>query len=489
MFAEIHIERGRIRAVLPCTIGTIVRTETDSYEFPGCHVSPGFVDSHAHVVGLGERLSAVSLHDALSLEDCLTRITSSISDGTSWLRAMGWNQERWSSKQLPSRDDLDRCSSVIPIVAMRVDGHAMWLNAAALRAAGLDPAGHSGILVDDAMRPVWSAMPASTREEVREQILRATNEWVQHGVTEIHDMDVAPVWLESFRELAESGHLPVRIQSFVRGQHREWIESGLLPAGGELHRIAGVKLFADGALGSRGAYLRSPYADDDTTQGIELLSVETLISRMREIVDAGWPSIAVHAIGDAAVRNVLDAYELVRELPDGRDTILRIEHAQHVHPDDVHRFARLGVIACVQSTHCCSDATMAEKRLGADRLSWSYRWKTLIDAGVTMTGGSDAPIETSSVLDGLHAFVHRTPYGLSTPWMPSERITSQQAVDAYTSLAHHAAGMEYRRGALRVGFDADLVVTSHDVCERSDSMYDNIRIQATFTAGRLRYSA
>ena len=489
MFAEIHIERGRIRAVLPCTIGTIVRTETDSYEFPGCHVSPGFVDSHAHVVGLGERLSAVSLHDAVSLEDCLSRITSSITDGTSWVRAMGWNQERWSSNQWPSRDDLDRCSSVIPIVAMRVDGHAMWVNTAALRAAGIEPTGRTGLLIDDAMRPVWSALPAFSREEVREQILRATNEWVQHGVTEIHDMDVAPEWLEPFRELAESGHLPVRIQSFVRGQDREWIEAGLLPAGGELHRIAGVKLFADGALGSRGAYLRSPYSDDTATHGIELLPVDVMTSRMREIVDAGWPCIAVHAIGDAAVRNVLDAYDVIRGLPDGRDAILRIEHAQHVHPDDVERFARLGVIACVQSTHCCSDAIMAEKRLGADRLPWSYRWKTLLDAGITMTGGSDAPIESSSVLDGLRAFVHRTPYGKPSSWMPAERITSQQAVDAYTSIAHHAAGMEYRRGALRVGFDADLVITSHDVCEHSDRIGDDIRIQATFTAGRLRYSA
>ncbi len=489
MFAEIHIERGRIRAVLPCLTGTIVRTETDSFEFPGCHVSPGFVDSHAHVVGLGERLAAVSLHDAPSLEDCLSRLSGSITSETTWLRAMGWNQERWSSRDWPSREDLDRCSSVIPIIAMRVDGHAMWVNTAALKAAGLDPTSQSGILIDDAMRPVWSAMPASSREEVREQILRATNVWVQHGVTEIHDMDVLPEWLECFRELAESGHLPVRIQSFVRGQDREWIEAGLLPAGGELHRIAGVKLFADGALGSRGAYLRSQYSDNVTTQGIELLSVDMLTSRMREIVDAGWSCIAVHAIGDAAVRNVLDAYDVVRGLPDGRDLILRIEHAQHVHPDDVDRCRRLGVIACVQSTHCCSDAMMAEVRLGAERLPWAYRWKTLIDAGITMTGGSDAPIESPSVIEGLRAFVHRTPYGMSSSWMPAERITSQQAVDAYTAIAHHAAGMEYRRGALHVGFDADLVVTSHDVCEYSDHIGNDISIQATFTAGRLRYSA
>ena len=487
MFAEVHIERGRIRAVLPCAVGTIIRTETDSYEFPGCHVIPGFVDSHAHVVGLGERLTSISLHDAESIDECVVRLQNGLSTGSSWIRAMGWNHELWSDPTWPTREALDACSNTVPIVAMRVDGHAMWVNTPALVAAGLDPSQHSGILIDDEMQPVWASLPPSTAGEVREAILRATSLWAQNGVTEVHDMDVAPEWLESFRELAESGHLPVRIQSFVRGQHREWSDAGLLPAGGELHRIAGVKLFADGALGSRGAYLRTPYADDSTTCGLELLTVEELTTRMVEIVDAGWPCIAVHAIGDAAVRNVLDAYTLIRSRPDGADCILRLEHAQHVAPEDVARIAQLRVVACVQATHCISDATMATKRLGPERLPWSYRWRSLLEAGVVITGGSDAPIERPSVIDGLRAFVHRSPSGYDDPWYTSERITSADALAAYTAEAHRASGMEYRRGRVDVGFDADLVVVSHDLTALAESIPDDVRIQATFTAGKLRH--
>lgn len=488
MFAEIHIERGRIRAILPCTIGTIIRTETDSYEFPGCHVLPGFVDSHAHVVGYGERLVSVSLHDAASTDDCVQRIGAATTSPDAWVRAMGWNHELWTIKSWPTRESLDACSQTAPIVAMRVDGHAMWVNSAALRAAGIDPTGHSGILIDDAMKPVWAAMPQHTPEELRQYILAATNAWAQQGVTEVHDMDVAPEWLESFRELAESGHLPVRIQSFVRGQDREWITEGLLPAGGELHRIAGVKLFGDGALGSRGAFLRTPYADQTDSVGIELLTVDELTTRMREIVDAGWPCIGVHAIGDAAVRNVLDAYAAVRAIDGGTNMILRIEHAQHVAPVDVERFAKIGVIACVQASHCISDATMAEKRLGTERLPWSYRWRSLLNANVIVTGGSDAPIEPPSVCDGLRAFVHRVPADHGDSWYPSERINTSEAVRAYTADAHRASGMEYRRGKLEVGYDADIVVVSHDLMEHSDRIADDVAVMATFTAGKLRYA-
>lgn len=488
MFAELHIERGRIRAILPCTVGTIIRTETDTYDFPGCHVLPGFVDSHAHIVGLGERLSVVSLHAASSADECARIIADSLGESSEWIHAMGWNHERWGVAELPRREILDRVSTTAPIVAMRVDGHAMWVNSAALRRAGIDPLGHSGILIDDAMRRVWDIRPDTSPEILRQQILAATSQWVRHGVTEIHDMDVAPGWLETFRQLAESGELPVRIQSFVSGHQREWQRDGVLPAGGELHRIAGVKMFADGALGSRGALLRSPYADAPDQMGVELLSVPEMVERMTEIIDAGWQSIAVHAIGDAAVRNVLDAYTAVRAMPDGADVILRIEHSQHVAPEDVDRFAHLNVLACVQSTHCISDAQMAEKRLGADRLPWSYRWRSLIDAGVVVTGGSDAPIESAAVLDGIRAFVERVPHGQTDPWHASECISIAEAVDAYTARAHRASGMEYRRGRINVGYDADLVVISHDLTGPMRQIPDDVSIRATFTAGRLRFS-
>jgi predicted amidohydrolase YtcJ len=168
--------------------------------------------------------------------------------------------------------------------------------------------------------------------------------------------------------------------------------------------------------------------------------------------------------------------------------ILRIEHAQHVTPEDVKRFAELNVLACVQSSHCLSDATMAEKRLGAERLSWSYRWRSLLSAGVTLTGGSDAPIEPPSVLESLRAFVDRVPLGHTVAWCSAERITTTEAIDAYTATAHCASGMEYRRGRIEVGYDADLVVVSHDIAADEQRMPEDVTVQATFTAGRLRYA-
>ncbi|MDZ4746090.1 MAG: amidohydrolase family protein [bacterium] len=487
MYAEIHVERGRIRAVLPCTTGSIIRTETDSFEYPGSHVLPGFVDNHAHIVGLGARLTSVSLHDATSLEECLARIAAApVHDGR-WIRAMGWNQEHWTQQEYPLNTALDAIHADVPVVATRVDGHAMWLNSAAQRASGLDV--RDEVLVDAEMDPVWNAMPSASDEELRVNIVAACNACLAVGITEVHDMDVHPLWLEPMRALAEAGALPIRLQSFVRAQHNEWHETGTLPMGGEFLRICGVKMYADGALGSHGAFLLSPYADRPSTDGICMLTTSEMISRARLALDAGWWSIATHAIGDAAVRNVLDAYEEVRSWSDGRDVLLRIEHAQHVHPDDVKRFAELNVMACVQPTHCLSDADMAERRLGDERLPWAYRWRSLLDAGVTLGAGSDFPIEPPSPLDGIDAFVRRVPRGHVSSWQDGECITRDEAIEAFTRAAHVTAEMDFRRGQLVAGMDADLVILDRDIYTCPDDEIRSATIMATFVAGRRRYTA
>ncbi|MCX6140082.1 MAG: amidohydrolase [Candidatus Kapabacteria bacterium] len=489
MFAELHVERGRLRAILPCSIGTIIRTETDTYEYPGCHVLPGFVDNHAHIVGLGERLLVVSLHHAISEDDCVEKLRMAGPQPNGWIRAMGWNQEQWPNAQWPSIARLDAAFPTTPVSASRVDGHAMWVNSAALKAAGIDAHGHSGLLIDDDMAPVFAAIPPRTNDDLRSMILAATSLCASMGITEIHDMDVAEPWLDPFRELAEQGALPVRVQSFVRAHSDEWRIAGQLPAIGEFVRLAGVKYYADGALGSRGALLRAPYHDDVSTSGLELLSVEEMFRKANEAIEAGWPCIAIHAIGDAAVRNVLDAYELIRSTPNGADVILRIEHAQHVHPDDVQRMARLGVIACVQPSHCMSDAAMAERRLGPERLSWAYRWRSLLDAGVHLGAGSDFPIESPDVLAGIAAFIKRTPTGSMDAWQGQECITTKEAILAYTLWAHRTTGMDYRRGRLEVGYDADVVVLDRDLETSTADEIASTTVMATFVAGKRRYTS
>ena len=486
MFAEIHVERGRIRAVLPCLTGTVIRTETDTFNYPGCHVYPGLVDNHAHIVLLGEQLTFIDLSSVDGVAQLLHAIaTASPIDG--WLRATGWNEEFWTDRRLPSRSELDAITGDVPLLAMRVDSHSALVNTAALVRAGIDPATAPELLIDDDLEPVWAALPAPSQETLRQMIERATAECARHGLTEIHDLHVFEPWLEVFRMMAESGRLPVRVQSFVAGQTRQWQDLGQLPAGGELLRVCGVKLFADGALGSRGALLSAPYSDDASTQGRCLLSATEMTEMITEIVQAGWPCVAIHAIGDEAVHNVIDAYEAVRALPEASDVIFRLEHAQIVRDEDVPRLARSRIMACVQPTHCISDASMAERRLGAERIDWSYRWHSLIDAGVHIGAGSDFPIESPDPLAGIAAFVERVPRGHHQAWQAHERITRAEALEAFTYGAHVTSGMEYRRGRIDVGYDADLTILDVDLLDESANANSSDHVMATFVAGLRRF--
>jgi predicted amidohydrolase YtcJ len=438
-------------------------------------------------MGLGEFVSNTRLDAATSQADAV-RMLREAEPRDGWVRGRGWNHELWSDTSLPSRATLDEAFPNVPVYATRIDGHCAWVNRIALEQAGIDPSGHNGLLIDDDMLPVMNVMPEYSDETIREFIIRAATICSEHGITEVHDMDVSEAAARITRELAESGKLPIRVQSFVRGQNGEWLEHGLLPAGGEFHRMAGVKLFADGALGSRGALLSAPYTDDINNLGIEVISVEHMLTQCNSALDAGWQAIAIHAIGDQAVTNVIDTYEALRKRDDASEVILRIEHAQHVRPEDVERMKKLNIVACVQPTHCISDAVMAEKRLGQQRLPWSYRWRSFLDAGVHIGAGSDFPIEDPSVLAGIDAFVRRIPRGMQAPWQEHECISHQEALYAFTEGAHRTVGMDYRRGKLEVGFDADFTIIDCDLrsCKSEEILGSNIL--ATFTAGVCRYS-
>ncbi len=480
---ELHIERGRIKAVLPCVTGVVIRTDTETFTFPGCTVLPGFVDAHVHLVGVGRRLALPSLHSATSKDQCL-HILSAAEPTDGWIQAMGWNQEQWLDASEPTVSDLDQLFPTIPVVCSRIDGHALWVNSTALKIAGIPQC--SGVLVDNAAAPVWAVLPTPSDEALRQYIHAAADAFLSAGFTEVHDMDVSSRILGVMREMAEQGALPIRVQSFVSAQENNWLTDGVLPAGGEMQRTFGVKMYADGSLGSRGAALLEPYLDADTS-GFLLLDSESIAQRCAAAIEAGWWSIAVHAIGDRAVREVLDAFSNVRRMPGGSDVLLRIEHAQHVHPSDVPRFAQWNVIASVQSTHAVSDAFMAEHRLGIERLKWAYRWKSLLEAGVHIIAGSDAPIEPVSAIRTLTSFVNRIPLGMSRPWQPQEAITIGQALKASTEWAHAAADVLYRRGSLAVGMDADLVIVDRNPEHIAAEELSEMSVVATFTAGIIRY--
>lgn len=497
---ELIIVRGKIAAIEHRTGYVAIRSGSRRTEFPGGWAFPGLVDAHAHVVGLGLVAREGYLRDANSKEECIERIIARGPNRGEWIVARGWNQERWEPPCFPTRFDLDSVFPNTPVALTRVDGHALWVNSSALQRAGItattsDPEGGAilrdesctptGILIDAAMELVLRYIPALTLEDVERAVIEATSAASRVGLTEIHDMDVFPVDLPMFTHLAEEGKLPCRILSWVRGQHFEWHSAGVLPTSGEFHRVVGIKLFADGALGSRGAALLEPYTDEPTTNGIMLLSVEEITERIERALDNGFSSVAVHAIGDRAVRTVLDAFEQVQARYPALDNVrLRIEHSQVVHPDDLPRYVHTGAIASVQPIHCTSDAAMAERRLGR-RTATAYRWRSFLQHGVLLCAGSDFPVESHNPLKGIDAFCRRVPIASDRPWHAQERLSQTEAIEAYTINAHRAADMSYRRGWLDVGMDADITILDRNIEACSVEEILQARTLATVVGGTL----
>lgn len=497
----ITAERGRITSYIPHNGGITIITERDTHHYPNGWLYPGFTDTHAHIFGLGARLNGIALYHCKSAEECIDILLSASPTNDSWYVGMGWNQELWNIPEFPNKKILDKYFPNNPVYLSRADGHAAWVNSAALAIANIhsyptNPHGGSisidedgnptGILIDNAMDLVKKYIPSFSDAEIQKRILSATKQCAAWGLTEVHDMDVHPRYLPFFREMAEAGTLPIRVISYVSAQNDEWDTENLLPAVGEFLQVAGIKFYADGALGSRGAAVLEQYSDAQT-HGLFLIDAETLYQKAKSGLDSGW-QIATHAIGDAANRMVLDVYEQLRnEGYKKEDYILRIEHAQIVHPSDYARFNSLGVFAAVQPIHCISDATMAEQRL-AERCSYSYPYNSLLKNGTIIGGGSDFPIESGNSIVGLDAFIRRIPFNGTDSWQSHEKISRREALRAYTTHAHYLSGNEYRRGLLDTKFDADFTVLDTNILECAEETIADAQILATYTAGVRRFS-
>ncbi|HET9234894.1 MAG TPA: amidohydrolase, partial [Candidatus Eisenbacteria bacterium] len=415
------VENGRIGAV-----GS--RADTDlpgavRIDLQGAFVCPGFVDAHAHVLGYGRRRTRVDLTGARSLEEATERVRGYV--GTrreqardTWVRGRGWDQNDWPKQVFPTREDLDRVTSDLPIVLTRVDGHAYWVNTRALSLAGItreskDPPGGkivrdtegqpSGILVDNAMDLVATVIPHETDAENREAIAKAAELLARAGLTGVHDMGMSAREAATYRELAQQDSLRLRIYGAILaddpelarviapGPDMDWI--------GGTFRLGMVKFFMDGALGSRGAALLAPYSDDPGNTGLLRLGPDSLQAVMRSVLETGF-QCAVHAIGDRGNRLALEAWAKERSRYTGRAVPeappssigkvparippFRLEHAQVLHLEDLHRLHALGVLASMQPTHCTSDMPWAPDRLGTERLRGAYAWRSIIDTGVVL---------------------------------------------------------------------------------------------------------
>jgi predicted amidohydrolase YtcJ len=452
------------------------------FDGKGRTLIPGLIDAHGHVMDLGLGALQLDLSDTHSLAEAQAKIAAYARANPlpRWIVGRGWNQEVWGLGRFPTAADLDAVVSDRPVWLERVDGHAGWANSAALREAKIDgrtpspPGGRvetaagrpTGILVDAAKALVEKIVPPPL-PLVRDQAFeRAQQILLGYGVTATADMGTSPEdWLV-MRRAGDDGRLRVRIISYGLG-----VESALAVAGtgptpwlyGDRLRMVGVKLYADGALGSRGAWLKQPYKDAPGQRGLPFHSDAEIRNLMSRAAMDHF-QVAVHAIGDAANAQILGAIEELSDTYKG-DRRWRIEHAQIVDPVDLPLFARHGTVASMQPTHETSDWRMAEARMGMERLGGSYAWKAMLANGVPLAFGSDFPVESPNPFPGIAAAISREDARGQPPggWMPEQRLTLEQALAAFTRGAAYAGFAEDRLGSLDKGRYADFIFIDRDI--------------------------
>ena len=476
------VVRGRIMAVgSDADIRQLVGPRTRVIELSGRGVTPGLVDSHAHLLGLGTALDSVDLRGAKSAKEAADRAAAAARDRPAgeWVTGRGWDQNLWQPQVFPTRSPLDDRVPEHPVALRRVDGHALWANTRALELSGVDkdtpePAGGkierdaagrpTGVLVDAAMDLVESHIPEAPTAVKRRRILAASRRALAAGITGVHEMGIGLDTADLYRTLADEGRLPIRIYAFLSGSPKLVDRLGDMVIevdrdGTEMFIARAVKLFSDGALGSRGAALIEPYSDDPDNRGLWITSAEDLKKAAVIAAKSGW-QLGIHAIGDAANRAVLDAYAAARAVDSEADLRFRVEHAQVLSPADIPRFSELGVIASMQPTHCTSDMPWAGDRLGPERLDGAYAWRSLLDAGAHIAAGSDFPVEEVSPLLGIYAATTRQDAGGKPAggWNPREKMTLEEAVRAFTVESAYASFAEASRGKLRRGYVADITV-------------------------------
>jgi predicted amidohydrolase YtcJ len=478
-------------------------------DLDGRTVIPGMIDSHAHLSGLGSSLRTVDLVGTTSYEEIIARVTQRAKETPAghWIVGRGWDQNDWADTRFPTHEALSRAVPNHPVYLERVDGHAALVNATAMRLANVTAATQdtrggklertadgtpTGVLIDDAMGSVEGKIPPPSDEELRAATRAAIAEVNKWGLTSVHDAGVGTREVALYEELARSGDYPLRhyimVQPddaslatfFARGPQR-----GL--HGGKIW-IASIKAYADGALGSRGAALLEPYADDPKATGLVRVAPERLADVATRALKNGF-QLNTHAIGDRANRLVLDAYQQALTAVPSGDHRFRIEHAQIIHSEDIPRFSQLGVVPAMQSSHQTSDMYWAGNRLGQGRLLGSYAWRSLLNTGVVIPNGSDFPVEMVNPLISFHAAFSRQdaknwPVG---GWIPQEAMTREEALKSMTIWAAWAGFMEKEVGSLEAGKLADFVILDQDIMQVPAELVLKTRVMATFVGGKLAY--
>ncbi|WP_201315758.1 amidohydrolase [Dyella sp. EPa41] len=477
----------------------------------GATVIPGLIDAHGHMLGLGMTHIQVDLVGASSKQEILDRLKAGVAKlpKDAWLVGRGWDQNRWAGKQFPTAKDLDAAFPDRPVYLERIDGHAVWVNSAAMKHAtkALDgdwqPQGGrivregkkaTGVLVDGAVGLVAEAIPPLSHEQTRDAYKAAFADAVAVGLTGVHDPGVNLDDFKVLQELAAAGEIPLRLYEMANGNHAalDWLctQGGRwTDASGRL-QMRTVKLYMDGALGSRGAALLADYADDHGNRGILVTSPDAYRSAVEKAYQC-HVQVATHAIGDRGNRMVLDTYQSVLGDHADSDHRWRVEHAQILALDDIPRFAKLRLIASMQPTHATSDMPWAEQRLGAERLKGAYAWQRFIHEKVPLAFGSDFPVEHVNPMLGLYAAVTRQDLDGQPPggWLPDQRVSRIQALAGFTRGAAYAAFMENEVGTLKAGMRADFVILDGDLMTVPPRQIADLKPLSTWVDGKAVYRA
>jgi hypothetical protein len=475
----------------------------------GQTVIPGMVDAHGHLFELGMSLRNIDLNDTRSFDQVVARVAARLKNApaNTWIAGRGWDQNKWGDTRFPTHEALSRVSPNNPVVLGRVDGHAILANAAAMRAAGVTaatqpPAGGriehdsngepTGVFVDNAMSLVDRVIPPPSHDDMRSATLAAVAEANRYGLVGIHDPGEPRDVIDLFEELARAGSFNLRAYIMISddsGAIDHYFQRGPQSALYDGHIwIRSIKLYADGALGSRGAALLDPYADDPANRGLLKSTPEHLRAVSIQALQHGF-QVATHAIGDRGNRVALDAYASALQAVPTVDHRFRIEHVQILDHADVPRFAQLGVIPSMQAVHATSDMYWAANRLGPARILGAYAWRSLLNTGVIIPNGSDVPVERVNPLFSFHAAISRQDDNNWPPsgWFPEQRMTREEALKSMTIWPAFAAFQEALTGSLTPGKYADFVILDRDIMTIPAADILGVHVSATYIGGRAVY--
>jgi len=475
----------------------------------GHTIIPGMVDAHAHLLGLGEALQQVDRTGTRSYDEVVSRVVAAAKGQPAgkWILGRGWDQNDWADTRFPTHDALTRALPNNPVYLTRVDGHAGLANAAAMRAANVtpktpDPRGGrlerdasgtpTGVFVDNAQGLVERVIPSPTRDDKQKALELAIADAHRYGLVGIHDAGESRSTIDLMEDMAKAGDLPFRLYVMISDDSTALAHyMSIGPRSGLYDNhlwVRAIKLYADGALGSRGAALLEPYSDDPKNNGL-LVSAPAHIEDVAERALASGFQVATHAIGDRGNRIVLDAYEKALQAHPTADHRFRVEHAQILNHDDIPRFAQLGVIPSMQAVHQTSDMYWAGSRLGIGRLLGAYAWRSLLNTGVVVPNGSDFPVESDNPLFSFHSAVSREdadnwPTG---GWMPEQRMTRAEALESMTIWPAYAAFQEQIMGSITPGKLADFVILDRDIMTVPEQDILGTSVLATYIGGKAVY--